>query len=283
MTPLIVAAGANSPLVFQHQLWHESRIPLFKQSIDCRRYDPRHPIPARVNFGHAWVRESVLEIFTEAVRLYQPLLPITSKENPMQSLKNGASPLLEELRLQQGSVWLWNRPVYDPSGDGHIRIEARCLPAGPSVIDMVANTALTLGLMEVMRPRVRALLSAMPFEYCERNFYRAADEGLTADIIWPSSNQNRPEYRSCREVLLELPPEMLGALEHLGIDKSDSQPLVSLLEERIQSGQTGAQWQLQSYESLKKNASNDEALRSLLLEYRKNSGSNLPVSQWPVP
>ena len=52
VTPLVLALAANSPLFLGQQLWHETRIALFKQSIDTRLDDAldKH-LPARVLFG----------------------------------------------------------------------------------------------------------------------------------------------------------------------------------------------------------------------------------------
>lgn len=283
VTPLIVAASANSPIVFGRRLWHETRIPLFKQAIDCRPFDPAHPQPARVNFGHAWVHAGALEIFTEAVRLYRPLLPICSDEDALAEVAKGTVPSLEELRLQQGSVWLWNRPVYDPAGDGHLRIEARTLPAGPTVADMMANVVLTLGLMELLRTEVQVLLPALPFEYCERNFYRAAQLGLSAEINWPDAKQNQPLYRTCSDVLNQLLPMLPQALERIGLAQDQYAPSLAIIEQRIGTGQTGAVWQLRAYESFQRRMPKAQALQMMVLAYQRNSNSNLPVGQWVIP
>ena len=84
------------------------------------------------------------------------------------------APTLAELRLHQGTVWLWNRPVYDNLGGGHLRIEMRALPAGPTAVDMVANAAFLIGLAEGLRPHINELLPGLPFPRAEYNFYRAA-------------------------------------------------------------------------------------------------------------
>ena len=196
VTPLVLAMAANSPTLFGHRLWQETRIPLFKQSIDCRPKDSLHPIPARVNFGNNWIRESAYELFAESALLYRPILPDCSDEDSVAIAKSGGMPSLHELRLHQGSIWLWNRPVYDPHGDGHLRIELRAFPAGPSVKDMLANAALAIGLAKLMQPTIRELLPAIPFTYAIANFYRAAQSGLSADMFWPSLKQSQPEYKS---------------------------------------------------------------------------------------
>lgn len=283
VTPLVIALAGNSPFVFGKRLWQETRIPLFKQSIDCRRYDPIHPIPARVNFGHAWLRHSPLELFTEAVRLYEPLLPVCDSEEPMAALDTGQVPGLQELRLQQGSVWLWNRPVYDGSGKGHIRIEMRALPAGPSVADMVANTALIIGLTEVMKPRVAALLPLMPFEYCARNFYRAAELGLNAELIWPDPHQFRPQYQSAAAILEHLIEDVPAALARIGIAADEYLQPLDCVRQRLQTRQTGATWQLQTYEKLNLTLDSSAALQQMLALYQQHSATNRPVHDWPVP
>src|SRR5690606_7028855 len=104
--------------------------------------------PARVNYGHGWLRHGAYELFAETVRLYPPLLPVVDEEDPLEALREGRLPRLAELTLHQGTVWLWNRPIYDTADGGHLRIELRALPSGPSAVDMVANAALCIGLAE---------------------------------------------------------------------------------------------------------------------------------------
>lgn len=282
VTPLVVAISGNSPLLFGHRLWQETRIPLFKQSIDCRRLDPTHLQPARVNFGHGWVRETALEIFTEAVRLYRPLLPECSDEDAMACLRAGSSPQLHELRLQQGCVWLWNRPVYDPAEGGHLRIEMRALPAGPSVKDMIANTALIIGLTEVMKPRIRSLLSVIPFEYCAQNFYRAAEYGLDAKLVWPSHTQNEPDYQMASSIIAELLEDVPEALDAIGVCRDDYLPQLSIIKARLANRQTGSVWQTKMLKQLKNDLKNAEALQQLVLRYQTNSQQNIPVHEWSL-
>ena len=189
ITPLVVALASNSPTLFGKRLWHETRVPLFKKSIDARKEQllMNHPWhqPPRVNFGHGWVRKGALELFAESVYLYPCLLPICSEEDSSAVMEQGGIPQLNELRMQQSTVWLWNRPIYDHLAGGHLRIELRAMPSGPSVADMMANAALAIGLAEGIRPHVRRMVSALPFSYANYNFYRAAEHGIHSRIIWP--------------------------------------------------------------------------------------------------
>lgn len=280
VTPLVVAMAANSPTLFGHRLWQETRIPLFKQSIDCRPEDSLNPIPARVNFGNNWIRESAYELFAESALLYRPILPDCSDEDPIAIAKAGGTPSLHEMRLHQGSIWLWNRPVYDPSGSGHLRIELRAFPAGPSIVDMLANAALAIGLAKLMQPSIKALLPAIPFNYAIANFYRAAQKGLSAELFWPSLTQSQPEYRTVPEILEHLLPHVPENLANMGFVGSDFEPLIGVIEERLATRQTGAQWQLSKLAELRKDMHKREALTEMFKQYQINSAANIPVALW---
>lgn len=280
VTPLVLAMAANSPTLFGHRLWNETRIPLFKQSIDCRPSDSMNPIPARVNFGNNWIRENAFELFAEAALLYRPILPLCGDEDPLAVVKNGGTPKLQELRLHQGSVWLWNRPVYDPVDGGHLRIELRALPAGPSITDMLANAALAIGLAKLMQKNIKALLPAIPFSYCTANFYRAAKKGLDAELFWPSLNQSQPEYHTVPAILEKLLPQIPEQLLQMGFVEGDIAPLIDVLNHRLETRQNGARWQLDKLAELRKSNHKREALIEMVKQYRTNSAANLPVSQW---
>ena len=136
--PALAVAG-NSPTFLGHRLWEETRIALFKQSVEDRDSHQLRRRPSRTAFGTGWLRDGALELFAESVRLHEPLLPYTTDGE-------GGTPGLNELRLHQGTVWRWNRAIYDPASGGHLRIEMRALPAGPTVTDMLANAAFLIGL-----------------------------------------------------------------------------------------------------------------------------------------
>ncbi len=280
ITPLVVALAANSPTLFGHRLWQETRIPLFKQSIDCRPKDGMHPIPARVNFGNNWIRNSPFELFAEAAMLYRPVFAVCDDEDSVAVAKAGGTPALNELRLQQGSIWLWNRPIYDPADGGHLRIEFRALPAGPSLVDMLANAALAIGLTKVMQEHILELLPAIPFNYCTANFYRAAQNGLDAKLFWPSTAQIQPEYFPVPELLEKLLPRVPEKLAEMGFREEDFMPLLAVVEERLAARKTGARWQLEKVAELRRDMHKREALIEMLAQYRANSAANIPVARW---
>jgi gamma-glutamyl:cysteine ligase YbdK (ATP-grasp superfamily) len=281
VTPLVVAVAGNSPGLFGHDLWCETRIPLFKQSIDTRIKDRYHWHQSpRVGFGHGWVRQGAHELFAESVLLYPPFFPLCSEEHPLVAVAQGRVPRLDELRLHQGSVWWWNRPVYDDADGGHLRIELRALPAGPTPVDMLANAALYIGLAEGLRPGIEQLLPALPFTLAEYNFYRAAQAGLDARLVWPDPRQSACRERPVAELLASLLPVAREGLGRIGIDADEADRYLGVIERRLASGQTGAQWQRRTLASLIDRRSADEAARLMLERYYTWSLGNTPVGEW---
>jgi gamma-glutamyl:cysteine ligase YbdK (ATP-grasp superfamily) len=282
-TPLALAAGANSPTLFGHRLWNETRVPLFKQSIDTRHPD-RYGWnkPARVNFGQGWARRGAGELFREVVRIYPALMPICAEVSPADELASGTTPSLAELRLHQGTVWLWNRPVYDDLGGGHLRVEMRALPAGPTAVDMVANAAFLIGLAEGLRPHINELLPGLPFPRAEYNFYRAAQHGLDAKLLWPQRGRSDYRERDASEIMVSVLPLARAGLEAIGVAHDEARHYIEIIEQRLQRRQTGAIWQRNMLAQLRERMPLQEALHELLEVYMEHSEKNLPVAEWPL-
>jgi gamma-glutamyl:cysteine ligase YbdK (ATP-grasp superfamily) len=186
------------------------------------------------------------------------------------------------MRLHHGTVWRWNRPVYDRAGGGHLRIELRALPAGPSVIDMAANAAFLLGLTLALRERIDPLIAALPFAYAEHNFYRAAQRGLEADLLWPHETAPSPRPRRASGLVRELLPAARAALVGAGVDSDEVDLHLSVIERRAASGQTGARWQRQAVRSLDRTEPRPRALARMVETYLAHSQANLPVHEWPL-
>ena len=271
-TPLVLALSANSPLIAGMRLWQESRIALFKQSIDIRRpsnSDWREP--ARVAFGQGWVREGAWELFAENVSLYEPILPVLYDEGAV------AGNPLPELCLHHGTIWPWNRAVF---GGDHLRIEFRSLPAGPTVLDMLANAALFIGWTVGLGESVDHYISRLPFRFAEYNFYRAAQHGLDAKIIWPRRGVGGLEERPILELIEEFLPRAQVGLEALGVDATDIDRLLKVAEQRFETRHTGAVWQLAEYERHRNSCGMEEACKRMLSDYIDNVMEGRPVANW---
>ena len=283
VSPLGLAIGANSPTLFGHALWQETRIPLFKQSIDTRIRDRyKWAEPARVHFGHGRVRRGAFELFNQTVRLNPPLLPICSDESAARQLAAGQVPSLAELKLHQSTVWLWNRPIYDEADGGQLRVEMRALPAGPSAIDMVANAALMIGLAEGIRPQINELLPALPFHMAEYNFYRAAQHGLDARLVWPEVDQYGCVEQPVADIIERKLPLAKQGLLSIGVDAQECEHYLGIIERRLATRRTGAHWQMEMLRRLESDGNREQALHRMLEAYIRNSYDNAPVAGWPL-
>jgi gamma-glutamyl:cysteine ligase YbdK (ATP-grasp superfamily) len=281
-TAPVLAAAGNSPFFLGYRLWEETRIALFKQVVDERGElpDSWHP-SARVSFGHGWVRQGAYELFAESVALHPPLIPAWGEEEPLAALRAGGVPRLEELRLHHGTVWRWNRAIYDPADGGHLRIELRALPSGPTLADMVANAAFALGLTLALRDQIDWMLPAFPFEHAHRNFYRAAQHGLDATLLWPAREAPSPRPVRAAELVERLLPTAHEGLVASGVEAEEASRWLGIVAARAASGRTGARWQRGTHARLRRRLSREDALRALVGRYRAEAASGRPVHEWP--
>ncbi len=278
--PVLAAAG-NSPAFLGRLLWEETRIALFKQAVDDRDQALRARRVSRVAFGIGWVRAGAQELFAESVRLHEPLLAALDDEDPLDALRGERLPALAELRLHQGTVWRWNRAVYDPAAGGHLRIEMRALPAGPTVVDMLANAAFLVGLSLALAPRADELVAAFPFERAHHSFYRAAQYGLDAELAWPAG-PGRLQAVPAAELALQLLPLARQGLEQAGVAADEADHLLGVVEARVASRRTGAAWQRGALATLADRLGHEQALAAMLERYLANAATEQPVHAWPA-
>ncbi|HET9531478.1 MAG TPA: CBS domain-containing protein [Blastocatellia bacterium] len=275
-----LAAAVNSPLLFGKRLWNETRIPLFEQSVDTRdaSYHLRELSP-RVSFGNQWVRRSVLELFREDIARFRVLLGSEVEEDSLEELKRGRIPQLVALRLFNGTVWRWNRACYGVTdGRPHLRIETRAFPAGPTVLDQVANAAFFFGLMQGLSLRHSNIAEDMAFDDAKTNFLASCHQGLDAQFKW-IGGRAIPVRELIRNELVPLAREGLGMS---GVADTEADRYLSVIEERVRSGQTGAQWQLDSFAEMSKSGSKEEALTALTDATIALQKEGRPVHEWPL-
>ncbi|GAB6984643.1 glutamate--cysteine ligase [Nocardioides pyridinolyticus] len=272
-----VALAANAPYLLGKELWRETRIPLFEQATDTRSEELKaQGVRPRVWFGERWIT-SVFDLFEENVRFFPALLPVTDDEDPLEVLERGDTPALPELRLHNGTIYRWNRPVYDIAhGTPHLRVENRILAAGPTVVDTIANAAFYFGLVRAVAESERPLWSQMSFSAAEENFHVAARQGIDAQVYWPGVGQ----VRATELVLRRLLPMAHEGLAAWGASAEERDRLLGIIEQRCLTGVNGAEWFVRRMHSARRGQPRFDALRATLRDYRERMHTNEPVHTW---
>ncbi|MEM9598206.1 MAG: glutamate-cysteine ligase family protein [Acidobacteriota bacterium] len=277
----VLAAAANSPLLFGNRLWHETRIALFQQAVDTRAvHDHRRRQRPRVSFGDRWLDDSVLEIFREDISRFRLLLSDRLEhDGPLKVLARGELPELEALRLHNGTVYRWNRPCFGVhDGIAHLRIENRILPSGPTVIDEIANGAFWLGLIKGLEQEVGDIRQHLSFATARENFLAAARLGPKAQLHWLGDRV----VPVTELVAQELVPLARAGLETLGIQPQDRDRYLDVIEQRMDTGRTGSQWLLDSMVGMGKGGNRSESLGHLAAATRIRQEEGHPVHTWPL-
>ncbi len=257
----MVAISANSPYLFGCDLWDETRIPLFEQAVSVGGAI----LQERVNFGFRYAHESILETFQANVDRYPALLPRLMDEPPEQ---------LAHLRLHNGTIWRWNRPLIGFGADGrpHLRIEHRVLPSGPTVTDCIANAAFYCGLVWNLAHEDAAAESRLMFLHAQKGFYACAREGLAARIPW-LDGRTLPVTQILEEDLL---PRARGGLLAAGVELAETDHWLGIILRRLQSRQTGARWQRDWV------ARHGPNMADLASAYLRRQESGRPVHTWAL-
>ena len=273
---LQIAVGANSPYLLGKHLWHETRVPLFEQATDTRSEELKtQGVRPRVWFGDRWIT-SVFDLFEENVRFFPALLPVLAEEDPLRVLEGGGTPNLSELRLHNGTIYRWNRPIYDISGGiPHLRVENRLLAAGPTVVDTMANAAFYFGLVRALAESDRPIWSQMSFAAAEENFHTAAQHGIEATVFWPGVG----EVPATELVLRRLLPLAHLGLSSWGVETAVRDRLLGVIEQRCLLRTNGAQWFIDKMRA-RQGEDRFDALRATLLDYNSGMHANDPVHTW---
>lgn len=280
ITAPVLAATVNSPLLFGNRLWHETRLALFQHSTDARsRAELARSQRTRVGFGRQWLRHSVIELLHDQIARFRPIMITQPDEDPMHVLARGETPRLTALCVYSGTVWPWNRACYGiTAGVPHLRIENRVLPAGPTLVDEIANTALFIGLMLALPEEYGDIAQRMDFDDAKANLFAAARYGLHSQLKWIDGRSDSASSL----ILSELLPLARQGLMSVDVSRSDIDHYLGIVEERIKSGQTGAQWMLSSFAATDGSLPRDFRYRGLtgaILEHQKKGQ---PVHTWPV-
>lgn len=256
----MVGIAANSPFLFGKDLWAETRIPLFEQAVSVGKWD----YCERVTFGVRYIENSLFGVFQANRQRYPVLLPTIFDDPPEK---------MSHTRLHNGTIWRWTRPIigFDDDGTPHLRIEHRVIPAGPSIIDQVANMAFYYGMVKMLVKEMPELVYEIPFSDARDNFYQAAQHGLDAVVVWKDK-----KYVLKDLILKVLIPLAREGLFDMGLDKDDISDYLGVIEGRVKTEQNGAAWQ-RAY--MKKCSGIVEALCAAYYEHQE---SGQPVHEWSV-
>ena len=282
ITAPLMAIAANSPIVFGKRLWHESRIALFQQALDTRStHNHMRERSPRVSFGTGWLENSIMEIYKEDIARFRVLLGADVQENSWEAVQNGTVPKLKALQIHNSTVYRWNRPCFGISANGkpHLRIENRVLPAGPTVIDEIANAALWLGAIVGMALEIEDITELMSWEDARDNLTKAAKMGIDSTFTWFKDEK----IGACKLILREILPLARRGLMHQNVASEDIDRYLGIIQARAEKHMNGARWQLRAYTKLAKEVGKDEALSALTASIHKNQSKEVPVHLWPMP
>ncbi|HMP71455.1 MAG TPA: CBS domain-containing protein [Pirellulaceae bacterium] len=278
----VLAPCVNSPILLGKELWSETRIALFRQSIDIRHagnyISDQQP---RVAFGYDWLKHSAAEIFKRDLATYEAIIGSTiDEEDSMGLLQRGQIPRLRAMNLHNGTLYKWNRACYGVSeGIPHLRIENRYIPAGPTIQDEMANAAFWVGLMLAMPDECRGQWDRhFYFQEVRSNFLKAARNGLSNELVWFGKATD-----AAKLVLDKLLPLAEQGLQKIGVEPTNSRPYLRTIENRARSRQTGADWIIQSLRRLRRELTLDECLLLITQQMVDYGLHGVSVDEWKTP
>lgn len=280
VTAPVLASAVNSPVLLGHRLWQETRLALFQHAVDERSptQQERNRL-ARVTFGRDWVRDSILDVFHEDVARFRIIFSRELEENSTEMLAAGKVPQLNAWRMHNGTIWRWNRACYGVmNGKPSLRIEARFLPAGPTIADEMANAAFFLGLMMALPAEFGDVAEIMSFDDAKQNFFSTARFGLKSQVVWLDGES----WSVKRLILEELLPRAEIGLKMVGIDPDDSARYLGILKERVNRESTGSRWMLDSLANMDRRAKQNVRMRTLTAAIKANQEKGDPVHLWPL-
>lgn len=273
----VLSLMTNSPMLLGKELWSETRIALFQQSIDLRTKSHllRGQKP-RVSYGSDWIRNSILEIFTDDIARYTPLVTSDFEEDSLKQLNQGIMPELKALNLHNGTLYKWNRLCYGVHKNvAHLRIENRYIPSGPSVKDEIANALFWIGVMKGMPDEYREIWKKMPFKEAKGNFMNAAKTGIDTYFSWFGKEVSA--VKLAKKVLL---PMAKKGLQSLGVANSDIDKYIKIIKLRVEKRATGSKWLVRNKRLLNSSCSMHETNVLLTKKMYEYQLKNVPIHEW---
>lgn len=265
---IMVAISANSPYFAGYDLWDETRIPLFKQSVSVEGFTGTYGNHIeRVTLGNDYLRHSVMEIFNENKEHFEPVLPTQLNEDIER---------LACLRMHNGSIWRWNRLLLgfdEGNKHPHIRLEHRVCASGPSIPDMIANIVFFVGLVHYLAEDPTPPEELLLFTEARDNFFAASRHSLNATIHWLDGKAHAMDDL----ILTQLVPRIKDALLKKGLSSNEVTNYIDdIIVPRVTIKQHGAQWQRRYIHKHGKD------FNQMVNAYIQHQASQLPVHEWDV-
>lgn len=274
----ILSVCTNSPLLFGKELWSETRIALFTQSVDTRANSfMLNEKQSRVSFGSDWTKGTVSDIFKDNISRFRSLVTAEYFLDSVEMLEQGEIPKLKALNLHNGTVYRWNRACYGVGGGKpHLRIENRYIPSGPTVSDEIANMMFWIGVMKGRPKKYENIEKKMNFKNAKSNFYNAARYGMNTQFEWAGKTVSSHSL-----ILDELLPMAYRGLYSMNVDSSDAEHYLTIIENRVKN-LTGSEWITACYRNLQLKNKPYEAAQILTTHMYEKQENNFPVSSWRV-
>jgi CBS domain-containing protein/gamma-glutamylcysteine synthetase len=272
----VLSVCTNSPLLFGKELWSETRIALFTQSVDTRANSyVLNEKQSRVSFGNDWQTGTISDIFKNNISRFRSFLTTDFSRDSLELIENNETPRLRALQLHNGTIYPWNRVCYGVlNGKANLRIENRYIPAGPTTIDEVANMMLWVGVMMGKPKEYKNIHEQWDFKDVKTNFFNAARYGMATQFYWNG------KYLSSQELLLnELIPMAYKGLYHVGVSPNDAEKYLKVIKDRVR-GTNSSEWMVRNYRSLLKNHKRFDAMQLLTSKMYEKQEKGYPVSAW---
>lgn len=274
----VLSACTNSPLLFGKELWSETRIALFTQSVDTRAKSfLLNEKQSRVSFGSKWQTGSITDIFKDNISRFRSFLTTDFTRNSVDLLNNNETPKLRALRLHNGTVYPWNRVCYgEINGKPNLRIENRYIPSGPTTIDEIANMMFWVGVMLGKPKKYNNIHEQWDFKDVKTNFFNAARYGMATQFYW-----NGKYISSYNLILNELLPIAYKGLYSAGISPKDAEHYLKVIKNRVQ-GTNSSEWLVRNFRGLLKKYKPYEAAQVLTAKMYEKQEKGYPVSTWSM-
>ncbi len=238
-----VAVGCNSPFFLGKELWRETRIALFEQTIDTRTEElTAQGVRPRVWFGERWI-DSITDLFDENVTYFPALLPLLDDEDPdddagaRATSRTCASSRSTTARSTAGTAPSTTSPAASPTcgwRTGCCRPDRRSSTPSPTPPSTTAWSArwprTTTRSSDSCRSRRRRTTSARRRGTASTRCCSGPGVGVV-----PASEL----------VLRTLLPLAHRGLDAWQVDRRDRDHYLGIIEQRCLTRMTGAAWQVE--------------------------------------